>query len=518
MSGIVKLSKSEYMERMRGCWLGQSIGGTLGAPFEPTRGAFDVDYYTVDLSNGMLPNDDLDLQLVWLNAAERFKTEVDAGILADYWMLGVLPNWAEYGVAKSNQRFGITAPSSGKYVNRYKDSNGAWIRSEIWACLAPGHPEIAVKYAFEDACVDHADEGVYGEIFIAAVESAAFVEHDKFKLIDIGLSYIPKDCACAKAVRRILELYRSGLTWREARYQLMRDFPGSFGAQWHGEEEGVPNGDWGYDTPNNIAITLIGWLYADNDFGKAICITTGCGEDSDCTAGALGAILGIILGESGIPAKWKDPIGEEIKTKCVSRFTKNIKIPQTLTELANRTANLMPSFLYGYVDIPGDGEGLIAVRSGDALMAQPHSVIDGGNGWNDRYFRDEIPNGYVFRGHNALFSVEIASENGLELTPEAPIRLRVKIENTTGFCGMPLWAEIRWLTDDGVTVPTGEKYAVFVNQEHCGTGVSFHEVVLSAEKPLSPLSVQVCEISVKGYSSRIYIPVTLVGVGSVKSV
>lgn len=506
-----KLSKREYMEKMRGCWLGKSIGGTLGAPFEPTRGAFDVEYYTVDLSNGMLPNDDLDLQLVWLNAAERFKTEVDAGILADYWMLGVIPNWAEYGVGKSNVRFGLIPPVSGKYKNRYKDSNGAWIRSEIWACLTPGHPEIAVKYAFEDACVDHEGEGVYGEVFIAAVESAAFVESDKFKLIDIGLSYIPENCECAKAVRRIIELYRSGLTWREARYQLMQDFPGSFGAQWRGVEEGISNSDWGYDAPNNIAITLIGWLYAGDDFGKALCITTGCGEDSDCTAGALGAILGIIMGESGIPAKWKDPIGEVIKTKCVSEFTNNVRIPQTMTELATRTANLMPSFLYGYVDVAGSDEDFISVPDPEKLIAQPHHVIDTANGWEDRYFRDSIPDGYIFRGHSSLFSVEIMAENGIELTPEGPLQLTVKIENTTGFCGMPLWAEIRWLTCDGVTVQGGDKYAVFVNQEHCGTGRAFHQVTLTAEAPIPPLSVQVCEISVKGYASRIYVPITLVG-------
>jgi ADP-ribosylglycohydrolase len=499
------------MDKMRGCWLGKSIGGTLGAPFEPTRGAFDVDYYTVDLTNGMLPNDDLDLQLVWLNAAERFKTDVNAEILADYWMLGVLPNWAEYGVGKSNLRFGLTPPVSGKYRNRFKDSNGAWIRSELWACLAPGHPEIAVKYAYEDACVDHADEGVYGEIFIAAIESAAFVESDKFKLIDIGLSYIPESCECAKAVRRIIELYRSGRSWKEARYQLMQDFPGSFGAQWHGVEEGISNSNWGYDAPNNIAITLIGWLYAGDDFGKALCITTGCGEDSDCTAGALGAILGIILGEKGIPEKWKNPIGEEIKTKCVSRFATGIKAPKTITELAKRTANLMSAFLYGYVDVTSNEDDFIQVSVGDALMAQPHSVIDEANGWDDRYFRDYIPSGYTFRGQNSLLSVEITAEKGIELVVDAPVELLVRMENIAGFCSVPIWAEIRWLTADGVEVQNGERYAVFVNQEHCGTGVALHKVTLTTEAPVPSLSVQVCEISVKGFSSRIYIPVTLVG-------
>ena len=505
------LSKREYLDKMLGCWLGKSIGGTLGAPYEPTRGAFDIDYYTVDLSEGMLPNDDLDLQLVWLNAAEKYKTEVDAGVLSEYWMLGIVPNWAEYGVAKNNLSFGIPSPSSGKYKNRFKDSNGAWIRSEIWACLAPGHPEIAVKYAFEDACVDHADEGVYGEIFFAAIESAAFVESDKFNLIDIGLSYIPTDCACAKAVRRILELYRAGLGWKEARYQLMQDFPGSFGAQWHGTEEGITNANWGYDTPNNIALTLIGWLYADNDFGKALCITTGCGEDADCTAGTLGAILGIIHGERAIPAKWKDPIGDEIKTKCINRFMKMIKTPKTLTELTKRTANLMPSFSTEYVDVTADDEGFITVNAGDDLMAKPHSLMDDANGWDDRYFRDNIPNGYVFRGHNSFFSVEISAPNGIELTPDSPVSLRVKIENATGFCGIPFRAEIRWLTADGVTVTTGDTYAVFVPQEHCDTGRTVHDVTLSTEKPSSPLSVQICEITAKGYPSRLYIPVTLVG-------
>lgn len=66
----------------------------------------------------------------------------------------------------------------------------AFIRSEIWACLAPGYPEIAVRYAYEDAICDHADEGVYGELFCAALQSAAFVEKDMDKLVSIAKSYI----------------------------------------------------------------------------------------------------------------------------------------------------------------------------------------------------------------------------------------------------------------------------------------------------------------------------------------
>ena len=172
----MNISKESYRNKVRGCWMGKNIGGTLGAPFEGIRISEDIEFYTEDLSKGAIPNDDLDLQLAFLNAAERFGKAVDAKILAEYWVTAITPNWAEYGVGKTNLRLGLQPPVSGGFVNHYKDSNGAWIRSELWACLMPGHPELAVRYAYQDAIVDHADEGVYAEVFTAALESAAFAE------------------------------------------------------------------------------------------------------------------------------------------------------------------------------------------------------------------------------------------------------------------------------------------------------------------------------------------------------
>ena len=164
-----------YTDKVKACFLGKNIGGTLGAPFEGVRGFVPVEYYTHDLSLGVLPNDDLDLQLVWLAAAQLYGRALTADILAEYWMNYIVADWAEYGVAKNNLKAGLPVGVANRYGNLHKDSNGCFIRSEIWACLAPGRPEIAVKYAYEDGIVDHADEGLWGEIFTAAVQSAAFV-------------------------------------------------------------------------------------------------------------------------------------------------------------------------------------------------------------------------------------------------------------------------------------------------------------------------------------------------------
>lgn len=69
-----------YYSKVKGCYLGKNIGGTLGAPFECYRGVYDVDGFMQDVSNP-IPNDDVDLQLVWLSAAEHEGRRLDARCL-----------------------------------------------------------------------------------------------------------------------------------------------------------------------------------------------------------------------------------------------------------------------------------------------------------------------------------------------------------------------------------------------------------------------------------------------------
>ena len=93
---------SDYKDRVRACWLGKNIGGTLGGPFEGYRGVFDITYYTHRLEDGVLPNDDLDLQLVWLIAAEAFGKAVTSEVLGEYWLTYIPCDWSEYGAGKNN--------------------------------------------------------------------------------------------------------------------------------------------------------------------------------------------------------------------------------------------------------------------------------------------------------------------------------------------------------------------------------------------------------------------------------
>lgn len=79
-----KLTLEEYRDKVMGCWAGKNIGGILGAPFESKRQVNHVDFYQQDLTMGPPPNDDLDLQIVWLSAIERYGRQVNASILGEY--------------------------------------------------------------------------------------------------------------------------------------------------------------------------------------------------------------------------------------------------------------------------------------------------------------------------------------------------------------------------------------------------------------------------------------------------
>lgn len=289
----------------------------------------------------LIPNDDLDIQLLWLIALEEKGVKLNAKVLGDYWLMYVTPYWAEYGTAKVNMSMGLMPPLSGNYKNVFKHSCGAFIRSEIWACIAPGFPYISAKYALQDAMIDHGDgEGTYAEVFCAALESAAFIEKDVNTLVQIGLSYIPETCAVSSAVNAVIDSYKSGKTWQETRDMLLEKYRGK--PQHICEDDkkkGFEEGDWGWDVPSNIGIVILGLLYGQGDFASSICTAVNCGEDTDCTAATIGSILGIINGIDGIEQKWIDPIGHSIKTACLNigdLGTYGSLLPATVEELTDR--------------------------------------------------------------------------------------------------------------------------------------------------------------------------------------
>ena len=504
----MNLDLETYREKVRGCWMGKSIGGTLGAPYECKRGVFDVSFYTQDLSGGAPPNDDLDIQLVWLNAAERYGRALTSGILAEYWTSWIVPNWAEYGAGKNNLRMGIAPPLSGQVNNLYRDSNGAFIRSEIWACLAPGHPEIAALMAFEDATVDHAREGLHAEIFCAALESAAFAEPDPRRLLDIALSYIPKGCGVARGVAAAVSAYDAGVTWQEARRRVLTEVPGSFGALATPRADmprDIPLGPTGWDAPGNVGITVLGWLYGKGDFGRSLCTAVNCGEDTDCTAATLGALLGILGGYRAIPRKWIEPVGDGITTLCVNKADGGLSIPRSVSELTDRVVRLAPFFLGpALCDCVTPAHGYqISMNGGDSLFNAPVPL----NAWAERKFEDRIAESpFVLRQQSPLFTVWLNYHDEPFIRDGVARTFTVTLENALA---MQQWCTLRWHLPAGWEVTPARQITVPLEQFNSSVGRATTTFTLTPRGLDQPRYDLVLDIASNGRSTRVLVPVTL---------
>ncbi len=347
MDHIMNVNKEWFLDRVKACWTGKNIGGTMGTPFEGNPEMQDIDGFTT-AKGEPLPNDDLDLQLIWLKAVEeRGIQNITSLMLGEYWASYVPASWNEYGIGKANLRSGILPPFCGEYLNeQWKHSNGAWIRTEIWACLFPGYPELAVRYAYKDACIDHGiSNGTYAAMFVAALESAAFFESDILKLIDIGLSFVPEDCKLAKTVKMAIDLYNEGKTLEEARNEIVE----------FNKELGM------FQAPANVAFVVLGLLYGEGDYKKSMICAINCGDDADCTGATIGSIMGIIGGMKVVPEDWSEYIGDRIVTVAIDKASA-YWLPATCTELTNCIYALMPVALKAFqVNVfYGDGESNIS--------------------------------------------------------------------------------------------------------------------------------------------------------------
>lgn len=414
-------------DKIYACWLGKNIGGTLGAPVEGRKDVMDIKWYPKLPEGAALPNDDLDLQLLNLHAAEQHGTALSSSEIAAEWCEHVYFPWDEYGAALTALRRGFVPPFSGGFDNHFTDCMGAPIRSEIWACACAGNPRGAAYFAWQDAVVDHAGgEGVWGEIFNAVLEASAFVENDREKLIESALSFIPADCRVHRAVKYALELYRAKTGYTAARDLLLAE---------HGHHNFT-------DAPQNIAFQVIGLLWG-GDFEDVIIKTVNLGYDTDCTVATVGALLGIMYGRDYIPEKWSAPVGDAI---CLSPQIRGFKAPENLEELTLRTMALRTRLSA----LPSENTVVKLPDADDSLdlLSQRHTIPAGCspcNGVELRVYYDGEP--YIDKGTYTGVTVRVFNNTTWQWT------MRLSVVCPAGFDAR---FKITEADEVSLTVPAGE--------------------------------------------------------------
>ncbi len=334
------ITRDKYLDKVYGGWLGKNAGGTLGSPVEGKKDTFNLKFY--DPRPGQAAwNEDLDFQLAALAALREHGPDVTSEQLAAQRQDHIAYRWDEYGYAQYNLRRGLKPPISGAFNNWFRQSDGAAIRTELWAMIAPGSPQTAAEYAYRDATIDHAQEGVWSAMSRAAMQSAAFFVTDTNALLDVALAMVPATSRTARAIRTARDAWRTRATWLDARARVL---------------EAVGSSNFS-DAPQNMGFMALGLLYGGGDFGTSLCAAANCGYDADGNAGALGALLGIIRGKTGLPQDWLAPIGDSV---VLGWGVVDLEVERQTAELAAHTVEI--------------GEKVIAERCPEVALVEEEEL------------------------------------------------------------------------------------------------------------------------------------------------
>lgn len=492
---VVKLSEKEYKDKVMACWIGKNIGGTMGGPYEGRRALLDIKGFSTPKGEP-LPNDDLDLQLVWLFALETLGPKnVSSETLGEFWLSYIHPHWNEYGVTKANMKMGIPSQIAGDYKNEWINSNGAFIRSEVWACVCPALPELAVKYALMDGAVDHgAGEGTIAEAFVTALQSSAFVLSLN-ESIEVALSCIPEDSRLAKSINLVKEYYKNGKTWQEARNAVLK------------QNEDI--GDGWFESPSNVAYSVIGMLYGEGDFKKSMLIAINCGDDTDCTAATVGATFGILHGTEKIPADWRDYIGDKIVTISLAQGNSGAHMPKTLQDLTNRVVEAGKAVLYSHNAYFWTGKRCQNFVYIDNETSVPTDIYD----WlikragETRKTINLKPFTYTVSTH--LFRVK-ATLSKVDIKENEEVTLTTEIMQNPAYDSAHYALSFRWWLPEGFEVE-GNKSSYVGSQGDYRYGKPTVDTFKIKTTKTESVNRLVLEISTPGRPTLTYLPITLLG-------
>jgi ADP-ribosylglycohydrolase len=338
-------------DQIYGAWLGRAAGCLLGKPVEGWPKA-RIDKYlkdqNIDILDNYLPfdetvlpgvhkvstrgninfmprDDDMDYVIIGLLALEKRGIKTSARTIANTWV-DRLPFNVVYTAEECAYRNFVNSiwpPLSGTHRNPFREWIGAQIRADVFGYVTPGLPEIGAKLAFNDASISHDKNGIYGEMFVAAMLSAAFKLESVKEIINTGLAEIPENCRLAEAVKDTMHWCETLPTW-ELVWEKINESVGHY---------------HGVHTINNAALVVMGLYFGEDDFEKGIVSTVRGGWDTDCTGATVGSILGLRLGAKNLPSKWISPLNDRLKS--VVRDENDNKI----SELAKRTLSVAATIL-----------------------------------------------------------------------------------------------------------------------------------------------------------------------------
>lgn len=349
----IACDRARLPDRVRGAWLGRTVGNTLGKPVEGLDRR-EVETYLRAAGQwpltGYLPlldplpdgvarlhpsatlaaagrfsdvprDDDIDWTILGLYLLERYGASLTTEDIAVTW-LDRLPFTQTYTAERAAYRnlvHGLRPPDTATHDNPYREWIGALIRGDIFGYVHPGDPGAAARLALTDARLSHVGNGVYGEMWAAALVASAFATDSAREALETASRVLPPRSRLAEVLASVIDLFATGVD-REAALDWVDATLGQY--------------PWVH-TINNAALISIALLWGE-DFMDAAAISISGGRDTDSTTATVGSVYGALHGAAAIPRRLVGTTHVHVRS-AVRDFDRI-----TIHELTERTLRLIP--------------------------------------------------------------------------------------------------------------------------------------------------------------------------------
>jgi hypothetical protein len=310
-----RLPVSEYVDKMKGGWVGQMVGVGWGAPTEfRWRGEIipedKVPAWKPEMVN-QFGQDDIYVEMTFMRTLEVYGADVSirqAGI--DFANSG-------YGLWHANKagrdllRAGVAPPDSGHpEFNSHADDIDYQIEADFSGLISPGLPNEVIRLGEVFGRLMNYGDGLYGGQFVGCMYAEAFFEDDIQTIIDAGLECIPAESRYAQTIRDVVRWHGEHPDDWQATWQLIED---KYQTNPDNRLFSCSKMGFNIDAKLNGAYIVMGLLYGEGDIEKTAVVSMRCGQDSDCNPSNAVGILATTIGFEAMPEEYTSTLDESTK-------------------------------------------------------------------------------------------------------------------------------------------------------------------------------------------------------------
>jgi len=286
-------------DRFAGALIGTAVGDSVGLPAEGLSRSRARRFFKGEWRQRLLPgigmiSDDTEHTIFVAQALlvssnpQEFARRLAFSLR---WWLLALPAGVGFGTLRAIMRLwcGISPRKSGVH----SAGNGAAMRVAPIAVLFADQPEKLKNFVRASTEVTHRDERANTGALAVAKTIAWCVSNDTDSRPGIELwTELLRNCA------------RNDQDWAGLVDEITEAATADRSVVDFADNIGLSTGVTGY-VYHTVPVALYAWYRHFGDYEKTLTAVFDCGGDTDTTGAIAGALAGVVVGPSGIPASWK---------------------------------------------------------------------------------------------------------------------------------------------------------------------------------------------------------------------